>query len=92
LLNDPPLPVVAIPETPVPVVTVELTPIPTVPVETIPAKAVNELVTVFAPAKVCVPVVITPLAVALASGKLNVCVSTELAILKSVPVLPTAKY
>ena len=47
---------------------------------------------VLSPAIVCVPVVIKPLAVAEASGILNVCVSTELTIAKSVPVLPTAKY
>ena len=33
-----------------------------------------------------------PLLVALAVGKLNVCVSTELEIAKSVPLVPTAKY
>jgi hypothetical protein len=47
---------------------------------------------VLTPAIVCEPVVIKPLLLALALGILNVWVSTELAILKSVPVLPTAKY
>ena len=45
---------------------------------------------VFAPAKVCVPVVTKPLAVALASGILNVCVVLELEILKSEPEVPVA--
>ena len=45
---------------------------------------------VFAPAKVCVPVVTSPRAVAEASGKLNVCVVPEEAILKSVPVVDVA--
>ena len=46
---------------------------------------------VFAPAKVCVPVVTNPRFVADASGKLNVCVVPEDAILKSVPVVEVAK-
>ena len=43
---------------------------------------------VFAPAKVWVPVVTTPRAVALALGKLKVCVVPELSMAKSVPVVP----
>jgi hypothetical protein len=47
---------------------------------------------VFAPAIVCVPVVTNPLAVAEALGILNVCVDPALLILKSVPVVPVAKF
>ncbi len=46
---------------------------------------------VLAPAMVCAPVVTRPLAVAEASGILKVCVVTEEAILKSVPLVPVAK-
>ena len=46
---------------------------------------------VFAPAIVWVPVVMTPLAVALASGKLNVWVDVAEEIAKSVPVVPVWK-
>ena len=45
---------------------------------------------VFAPARVCAPVFTRPLAVAEASGILNVCVLPEEAILKSVPVVAVA--
>ena len=43
---------------------------------------------VLEPAIVCAPVVITPLAVALASGKLNVCVEVAEEIPKSFPAVP----
>src|SRR5882724_5073182 len=46
---------------------------------------------VLAPAMVCAPVVITPLAVADASGILKVCAVPEEEMAKSVPVVPTAK-
>lgn len=45
---------------------------------------------VFPPASVWAPVVTTPRAVALASGRLKVCVDVADAMLKSVPVVPTA--
>ena len=45
---------------------------------------------VLLPAMVCAPVVITPLAVAEASGILNVWAEPEDEILKSVPVVPVA--
>ena len=48
------------------------------------------LLNVFAPAIVCVPVVTKPLAVADASGMLNVCVVLLEEILKSVPEVPVA--
>ena len=54
--------------------------------------AVTLLLKVFAPAIVCVPVVITPLFAALASGKLNVCVLPVELIAKSVPEVPVAKF
>ena len=46
---------------------------------------------VFAPAKVWVPVVISPLAAAPASGMLKVCVVPDEEIAKSVPEMPAAK-
>ena len=64
--------------------TYALQPLPTVKFP----ENVAEFENVFAPAIVCVPVVTNPRAVALASGKLNVCILPELTILKSVPVVP----
>ena len=48
------------------------------------------LLNVFTPAIVCVPVVTSPRAVALASGMLKVCVVPVEEIAKSVPAVPTA--
>ena len=61
-------------------------------VPTVNNGVVTLVLNVFAPAIVCVPVVITPLFAALASGKLNVCVLPVELIAKSVPEVPVAKF
>jgi hypothetical protein len=54
------------------------------------ATLVIVLVNVFAPAKVCVPVVTSPRAELPASGMLKVCVVPLLLIPKSLPLVPVA--
>jgi len=86
--NHPPYPAVASPTTPCAPAPVPLAYKQISLVTSILNLALND----FSPPISCEPVVIKPLLFSDALGILKVCVSTELTIAKSVPVLPTAKY